>query len=169
MHPIYSFNKYSSFQFPYMRRSIQRQGLAHNEGKLSLYVSNFTFNTLLHCYCIKTKQDCCDRRKSDTVLQFDRTGSKILYAVDHVFHLLCAFNYVSSANEKILIFRCVPEPLVRYKLRRVALGTRMNLSRVARFPSKLRHGRVKRYFRCKLKTEGWYILVIIYRYAVNCE
>ena len=146
-----------------MRRSIQRQGLAQNEGKLSLYVSNFTFNTLLHCYCIKTKQDCCDRRKSDTVLQFDRTGSKILYAVDHVFHLLCAFNYVSSANEKILIFRCVPEPLVRYKLRRVALGTRMNLSRVARFPSKLRHDRVKRYFRCKLKTEGWYIFVIVHR------
>ena len=31
-----------------------------------------------------------------------------------------------SANEKIRIFRCVrPGPLVRYKLSRVALGTRM--------------------------------------------
>ena len=144
-----------------MRRSIQRQGLAHNEGKLSLYVSNFTFNTLLHCYCIKTKQDCCDRRKSDTVLQFDWAGSKILYAVDHIFHLLCAFNYLQQRKNSY--FPLPPAPLVRHKLRRVALGTRMNLSRVARFPSKLRHGRVKRYFRCKLKTEGWYIFVIIYR------
>ena len=154
-----------------MRWSIQRQGLAHNEGKLSLSRLVVVVETsqplplipsslLLHK---KKTGSVCDRRKSDTVLQFDRTGSKILYAVDHVFHLLCAFNYVSSANEKIRIFRCVPEPLVRYKLHRVALGTRMNLSRVARFPSKLRHGRVKRYFRCKLKTEGWYIFVIIHR------
>ena len=99
MHPIYSFNKYSSFQFPYMRRSIQRQGLAHNEGKLSLYVSNFTFNLLLHCYCIKTEQDCCDRRKSDKVLHFEWAGSKILYAVDHIFHLLCAFNYLQPTKK----------------------------------------------------------------------
>ena len=34
-------------------------------------------------------------------------------------------NQFSSANEKIRIFRCVPEPLVGYKLSRVALGTRM--------------------------------------------
>ena len=62
-------------------------------------VLTFTFNSLLHCFCIKTKQDCCDRRKSDTVLQFDRTGSKILYAVDHVFHLLCAFNYLQPTKK----------------------------------------------------------------------
>ena len=62
-------------------------------------VSIFTFSSLLHCYCIKTKQDCCDRRKSDTVLQFDRTGSKILYAVDHVFHLQCAFNYLQPTKK----------------------------------------------------------------------
>ena len=62
-------------------------------------VSTFTFNSLLHRYCTKTKQDCCDRRKSDTVLQFDRAGSKILYAVDHIFHLLCAFNYLQPTKK----------------------------------------------------------------------
>ena len=89
-----------------MRRSIQRQGLAHNKGKLIFVetrgprgnVSTFTFNSLLHYYCIKTIQDCCDRRKPDTVLQFDRAGSKILYAVDPVFHLLCTFNYLQPTK-----------------------------------------------------------------------
>ena len=108
MHPIYSFNT-PPFSSPgchgRYRGKVWRTTKANflflkTRGRRG-NVSTFTFNSLLHCYCIKTKQDCCDRRKSDTVLQFDRTVSKILYAVDHVFHLLCAFNYLQPTKKFI--------------------------------------------------------------------
>ena len=61
-----------------MRRLRQGQILAHNEGNtfsvkarcLRRNFSNFTCNSLLHCYCIQTKQDCRNQLNSDTHFMF---------------------------------------------------------------------------------------------------
>ena len=56
-------------------------------------------------------------------MQLERAGSNMLCAVDYIFNLLCAFNYLKPMKK--LVFSVRPEPLVGYKLSRVALGTRM--------------------------------------------
>ena len=94
-----------------MWRSRQGQSLAHNEGNnffvkarynyLRRNFSNFTCNSLLHCYCMYTKQDCRNQRNSDTDLMFvGREGtSKMLCAVDYIFNFICAFNWLQPMKK----------------------------------------------------------------------
>ena len=118
-----------------MRQSIQRQSLAHNEGKTFFFkacvlrrnFSNFSFNSLLHCYCIWIKQDCRDQRKCDTVFMFagrDGRNWNIMRNQSVVF-LICSAHSIPFSQWKNSYFPLRPESLVGYKLSRVALKTRM--------------------------------------------
>ena len=72
---------HSSFQFPRMRRSIQRQNQPTTKAnvlcqgswfsqKLLKLDLQFSYSLILHCIQLLTKQDCRDRRKPDTDFMF---------------------------------------------------------------------------------------------------
>ena len=124
-----------------MRRSRQGQSLAHNEGNtffvkaryLRRNFSNFTCNSLLHCYCIWTKQDCRNQRNSDTDFTHFKfagrgwtlVGHEVKCSAQQIIFLICFVHSIAFSQWKNSYFPLRPEPLAGYKLGRVALGTRM--------------------------------------------
>ena len=117
-----------------MRRSRQRQNLAQKEGNtffvkaryLRRNFSNF-IPAILFFTAIAYKQNrsvAINETQTEILcLPVERARSKMLCAVIYIFNLLCAFNRLQPMKNSYFPLR--PEPLVGYKLSRVALGTRM--------------------------------------------
>ena len=127
---------HSSVQFPRMQRSIQRQSLAHNEGKRSLsrlvvpvetsqFWPSVLFFTAIALYSIAKTGLSWSTLIGNGFHVCSWRGQEVKCYAQQIIFLIFSAHSIPFSQWKNSYFPLLPEPLVRYKLNQVALRTRM--------------------------------------------